>query len=257
MCVLALAWNCHPRYRLLLIGNRDEAYDRPAAPLARWRDVPGVLAGRDLQAGGTWMGVCEPDRAAVVTNVRAPQAPQDGASRGLLVSDFLRAGAGALMHGEQLATTAARYHPFNLLLFDAGAACFVSNYPQVRVQALAAGIHGLSNGALDAPWPKVQRARAALEAWLAGGGDTDCAALFTAFAERAAAPDAELPDTGVGLALERQLSPVFVAGERYGTCATTVMALERAGGGFIIERRFGQHGVAQGQTVMRCRGAPA
>lgn len=254
MCVLAFAWDVHPRFKLLLAGNRDEAYARPSAPLARWTDAPGLLAGRDLEAGGTWMGGHEPDRAAVVTNVRDPGAAKEGASRGLLVSGFLRGDSGAATSAGRLAADAARYRPFNLLLFDRDDARFVSNHPDVRMQTIAPGVHGLSNGALDAPWPKVQRATAALQAWLDAGADPAFATLFEAFRDTAVAPDAGLPDTGVGLELERQLSPVFVAGDRYGTRATTLIALDRDGGGCIIERRFGRHGASAGQTVMRMLG---
>lgn len=254
MCVLAFAWNAHPRWRLLLIGNRDELHARPSAPLARWADESRLIAGRDLEAGGTWMGVREPARAAVVTNVRDPGNPHEGMSRGLLVTDFLRATEGAARHADRLAAGADRYRPFNLLLFDAGDACFVSNAPTVRQCTIEAGVHGLSNGDLDAPWPKVGRAVAALRAWLAA--DTgDFAALLDAFSDDAVAPDDALPDTGVGIDLERQLSPVFVRGARYGTRATTAIVLDHGGRGCIIERRFGPGGVPQGETTLRFGGA--
>lgn len=250
MCVIAFASNVHPRWRLLLIGNRDEAHARPSAPLARWADAPDVLAGRDLDAGGTWMGVREPERAAVVTNVRDPRAAKEGASRGWLVSDFLRSADTAARHAAALEADAARYRPFNLLLFDRGTAHFVSNHPTMRVREIPAGVHGLSNGDLDAPWPKVQRATAALRDWLDSGSE-DFDPLFTALADETIAPDAGLPETGIGIERERQLSPLFVRGSVYGTRATTLIALDRSGGGRIIERRFGPQGVAQGQTTLQ------
>ncbi|MGH8215759.1 MAG: NRDE family protein [Rhodanobacteraceae bacterium] len=250
MCVLAFAWNVHPRWRLLLVGNRDELHARPSAPLARWSDAPGLIAGRDLEAGGTWMGVREPDRAAVVTNVRDPRLPHDGLSRGWLVTDFLRGADGVAEHAPELAANAARYRPFNLLLFDLQGARFVSNASEVREHAFAAGLHGLSNGGLDAPWPKLARATAALRGWLDVGVD-DFAVLLDAFMDETIAPDKALPDTGVGIDMERQLSPVFVRGARYGTRATTLIALECDGGGCIIERRFGPGGVPQGETTLR------
>lgn len=250
MCVIAFAWNVHPRWRLLLIGNRDEAHARPSAPLRRWPEDAALLAGRDLEAGGTWMGVHAPGRACVVTNVRDPQAAQDRASRGWLVTDYLRGADSAAQHAATLGRDAARYRPFNLLLFDAAAAHFVSNDPDLRVRTIDAGVHGLSNGDLDAPWPKVRRVTAALRAWLAADAD-GFEPLFHAFADQTAARDDALPDTGVGLELERQLSPVFVCGERYGTRATTLIALDHAGGGLIEERRFGPNGVPLGQTALR------
>jgi uncharacterized protein with NRDE domain len=250
MCVIAFAWNVHPRWRLLLIGNRDEAHARPSAPLQRWADAPDLLAGRDLEAGGTWMGVREPARACVVTNVRDPRAAQDRASRGWLVTDFLQGGDSTAHHAEALQAVAMRYRPFNLLLFDADDARFVSNDPDVRARKIADGVHGLSNGDLDAPWPKVRRVTAVLQDWLASC-EEDFATLFDAFTDETPAPDAALPDTGVGIELERTLSPVFVRGERYGTRATTLIALSREGGGIIEEHRFGPNGVAQGQTALR------
>ena len=245
MCVIAFVCDLHPHWRLLLIGNRDEAHARPSAPLARWTDAPGVVAGRDLEAGGTWMGVHGPARAAVVTNVRDPAAAHDGASRGWLVSDFLRGADSAARHADALAIDAVRYRPFNLLLFDRDGAGFVSNRPTVRAHAIEPGVHGLSN----APWPKVRRATTALRRWIAAGKE-DFEPLFAAFADETPAPDAELPDTGVGIELERRLSPLFIRGERYGTRATTLIAIDRDGSGRIIERRFGPEGVPQGQTEL-------
>ena len=250
MCVIAFACNAHPRWRLLLIGNRDEMHARPSAPLQHWPEAPGLVAGRDLEAGGTWMGVRAPGRACVVTNVRDPGAPHERASRGWLVTDFLQGHDSAAAHATVLQANAARYRPFNLLLFDAGAARFVSNDPDVRARTIADGVHGLSNGDLDAPWPKVKRAVAALEDWMEAGAD-DFAPLFEAFTRETRAPDAALPDTGVGIEMERLLSPVFVRGGRYGTRATTLIALARDGGGLIEEHRFGPDGAALGQTALR------
>ncbi len=250
MCVVALAWNTHARWRLLLIGNRDEAYARPSAPLAHWADAPEILAGRDLEAGGTWMGVHASGRVAVVTNVRDPRAAHERTSRGLLVSDFLHGGDPASQHAAALAVDAARYRPFNLLLFDHESACFVSNHPQVRARGLTPGLHGLSNGDMDAGWPKVRRATAALQSWL-DAGDEDFEPLFAALADETPAPDAELPDTGIGLELERRVSPPFVRSAAYGTRATTLIATGYDGSGCIIERRFGPNGVPQGQTALR------
>lgn len=257
MCVIAFAWNAHPRWRLLLVGNRDELHARPSAALTRWPGSPGILAGRDLEAGGTWMGLVESGRVAVVTNVRNPAAPAGGASRGWLVTDFLRGTDSAARHAEALAAEAAGYHPFNLLLFDAAAAWFVSNAPTTRVAEITQGVHGLSNGDLDAPWPKVRRATAALRSFLADGGRQPFVDLLDAFADERTAPDGLLPDTGVGIALERRLSPVFVRDPRYGTRATTLVALERRGGGCIIERRFGADGAPAGETMLRFGAAAA
>lgn len=242
MCLIAFAWNVHPRWRLVLAGNRDELHARPSAPLAHWPGSP-VIAGRDLLAGGTWLGVTAGGRCAVVTNVRDPYAAMDGQSRGLLVSEFLAGIDAADTHAERLRACATSYRPFNLLLFDGGQAAFVGNHPVPHGRTLEPGMHALSNADLDTPWPKVRAVRQALQAWLAQT-DGDPVDLFAALADERLAPDAQLPDTGIGLPLERHLSSAFVRGEAYGTRASTVVAIAHDGSGFIFERSFGPDGVA-------------
>ena len=249
MCVVAFACNLHPRWRLVLAGNRDEFHARATAALARWPDR-GVIAGRDLQSGGTWVGIDRHGRAAVVTNVRDGYAkPHAGPSRGALPLAFLAAEADAAGMSKALLADAAAYAPFNLMLADAEGCWHLGNHPRQR-EALAAGVHGISNGRLDAPWPKTRRLSAALQAWV-DAGNNDLQPLWRALAEERIAADVELPDTGVGLELERRLSPAFIRGEAYGTRASTVIAIDHAGRGFIHERRFGPNGVFAGETVLR------
>jgi uncharacterized protein with NRDE domain len=253
MCVIAFAWDWHPRWQLLLIGNRDEFHARPSAPLASWDEAPEVLAGRDLVAGGTWMGVSTRGRACVVTNVRDPRASRSGESRGLIAADYLRNHAPAGVHAEMLSSRQVRYRPFNLLAFDAAEAHFSSNHPAVRAQPIPAGLHGLSNGDLDAPWPKVLKLKTELLAWKKAGGEHDFEPLFRALADETPATDADLPDTGVGIEFERYLSPAFIRGESYGTRASTVIAIGLDGTGSIIERRFGPLAVKEGETRLEFR----
>ncbi|AKC86764.1 NRDE family protein [Pseudoxanthomonas suwonensis] len=248
MCVVALAWNAHPRWRLLLAGNRDEFHARPTAPLAAWDDGSGIVAGRDLEAGGTWLGVDARGRCALVTNVRDLRRPQDGLSRGLLASDYLRGEDDAPGRAQALLPSAERYRPFNLLLADAQACTWVGNLPQVRLATLADGVHVLSNAALDTPWPKAETLGARLRDWLDAGDGQDFAPLFAALADETRYPDARLPDTGIGLERERWLSAAFIRGEDYGTRASTVVALNHDGGGVIVERRWGPMGVPLGET---------
>lgn len=248
MCLIAFAWNAHPRWRLLLLGNRDEAHARPSAPLARWDEAPRIMAGRDLEAGGTWMGVDQRGRAGVVTNVRDPMADKSGASRGLLIADYLRNEASATAYAQHLLTAAAGYRPFNLLVFDADHAFYLGNQPAPRLQVVKAGVHGLSNADFNAPWPKTKTLTARLQAWIDAGGDDDFAWLFAALADDSRWPDGVLPDTGVGIELERRLSAAFIRGESYGTRASTLIAVDHAGAGCIIERRFGVNGAAQGES---------
>lgn len=249
MCLIAFAWHAHPRWRLVLAGNRDEFHARPSAALARWNDLP-IVAGRDLEAGGTWLGVTDVGRCCVVTNVRDPRDPQLGASRGLLVTDYLAGAAGVAAHAAALQARAADYRPFNLLTFDDRAACYLGNRPAPRAQAVLPGVHGLSNADFDTPWPKTRALMRHLQAWLDGGGEDDFAPLFDALADPRQAPDALLPDTGVGLDLERRLSSAFIRGDTYGTRASTVVAIGHDGRGTIMERRFGSQGRFEGATAL-------
>ena len=247
MCTVAFAWKTHPRWRLVLAGNRDEFHARPTAPLAAWAEG-GLLAGRDLQSGGTWVGLGPAGRVAVVTNVRDGRAAQvAGPSRGALPAGFLSGRDAALAHAEALAENARHYAPFNLVLADATGCALLGNHPATAAQAIPPGVHGVSNGPFDAPWPKTRRLRAAVRAWVDAGSD-DLQPLWDALADEHPAPDAELPDTGVGLALERLLSPAFIRGHEYGTRASTLVAVDHDGRGWIHERRFGPDGVFVGET---------
>ncbi len=251
MCVVAFAWNAHPRWRLLLAGNRDEFHARPTAPLAAWDDGSGIVAGRDLEAGGTWLGVDARGRCALVTNVRDVRHPQDGLSRGLLASDYLRGDDGAQARAQALQATAPAYRPFNLLLVDARMCAWTGNLPQARMALPEAGVHVLSNAQLDTPWPKAVALGDALRGWIDAGGDADFAPLFAALADETRWPDARLPDTGIGLERERWLSSAFIRGKDYGTRASTVVALDHAGGGMVVERRWGAMGAPLGETRLQ------
>ncbi len=249
MCVVALAWQTHPRWRLVLAGNRDEFHARPTAALARWPGS-GVIAGRDLQSGGTWVGLDARGRIAVVTNVRDGFAkPHEGPSRGALPVTFIDGSTQAAATTDALLATANAYAPFNLMLADAEGCWHLGNHPLQR-EALVSGVHGISNGRLDAPWPKTRHLRTALQAWIDAGTDR-LDPLWQALADERIAPDAELPDTGVGIELERRLSPAFIRGSAYGTRASTIIAVDHQGRGIIHERRFGPEGVFEGETVLR------
>jgi uncharacterized protein with NRDE domain len=247
MCLIAFAWQVHPRWRLLLAGNRDEFHARPSAPLARWNDLP-IIGGRDLEAGGTWLGITETGRCCVVTNVRDPRDPQHGASRGLLATDFLAGTHDATAHAQALFATAGDYRPFNLLTFDSEHGFYIGNRPEARAQLIEPGVHGLSNADFNTPWPKTKALMERLQAWLDAGHEVDFAPLFRALANEHQAPDEALPDTGVGMERERWLSSAFIRGERYGTRASTVVAIGYDGRALIVERRFGPCGSFLGQS---------
>ena len=255
MCLIAIAWRVHSRYELALIANRDEFHARPAAAAAPDPRHPDVYGGRDLQQGGSWLLVSTRGRLAAVTNVRVgAHAEAAPCSRGALVRAFAQADATAAAFVAGLADTAAEHGRYNLLAWDGADLAFATNHPAHAAQAVAPGVHAMSNGAFDAPWPKSGHATRALAGWLespAARAEPDAAALaplFDALADTTPAPDIALPDTGIDLGLERALSPPFVRGARYGTRCSTVV-LVAADAITFVERRFGPDGVPLGESA--------
>jgi len=256
MCLLVLAWQTHPRYRLVVAANRDEYHERPAAALAKWPPPATLIAGRDLGAQGTWLAVDRERRFGVVTNFRELQPPRAGApSRGELIPRYLGAPAGASLSAQQflavLKPQASSYSGFNLLLTDRDSLWYGSNRATPFARPLSTGVYGLSNELLDTPWPKLQRVRRGFEAWLRQGDPGSPAALFELLNDRTqAADDAALPHSGSGLPRDwdRILSAPFVLHPDYGTRCSTVVLLEPGGRLYLAERRFDPRGEPVGET---------
>ncbi len=224
MCLIALAWQAHPEHKLVVAANRDEWRDRPALAAHWWEDHPQILAGRDLQAGGTWMGITRAHRFAAVTNFRDPSDRRSTAlSRGTLVTGFLLGAESPAAFLAGLAGKAAQYNGFNLLVGDADTLLYFGSR-EGEPRTVEPGVHALSNHLLDEPWPKVQRARAVLRESIGDGDDP----LFAMLSDATPAPDTQLPDTGVGLERERMLSPILITGTDYGTRTSTVLRAGRA-----------------------------
>jgi uncharacterized protein with NRDE domain len=250
MCVLAFAWLAHPRWHLVLAGNRDEYHARPALALGRWVEPEHVLAGRDVRSGGTWLGVSEQGRLTVVTNLRGYGVPDPGkTSRGRLVSDLLT-GEGA--YADAATAALADFNPFNLIVADRRQARFLSNRPEIVRTDLAQGLYGLSNGALDEPWPKTMRLKAILLDWIVRDTDPPRTLLDGLREDR-------LPDVGLHAAppsdvpQEPALSPIFIRNPVYGTRCSTVVAIDAQGGGVIIEHRYTPAGDSAGETELAFR----
>jgi len=238
MCLIVFSYNSHPRYQLILGANRDEYRSRPTAPAGYWQDAPGVLAGRDLEAGGTWLGVSTVGRFAAVTNYRDPrQAAGTFPSRGRLVADFLTGSEESLAaFHSRLAGESDRYDGFNLLYGDHESLHYHTNRGGSS-GPVSPGIHALSNHLLDSRWPKSNCARQRL-AELTAANQIDQDALFRALADPAPFADGLLPDTGIGLERERLLSPIFITGTEYGTRSTTLLLIEHTGLITFRERCF-------------------
>lgn len=250
MCLIVLDWRPGSAAPLRLAANRDERHDRPAAPLARWRDCPAILGGRDLEAGGSWLAAHSGGRVAAITNVRAPgfKAGAAGPSRGHLVHQALvEAELGAWL--ERLASQAAQaYAGFNLLACDGETLWHLHHGPlDTRLAQVKPGLHGLSNASLDTPWPKLTQAREHLARLLDDPRRNFLDDAWTLLSDARQADDESLPDTGVGLTLERRLSAAFILGQDYGTRASTLLEWRAHGEIVIAERRFGPGGIAAGE----------
>ena len=256
MCLIAFALDAHPRHRLVLAGNRDEFYHRPADPAQWWRDRPSLLGGRDRQALGTWLGVTREGRIAALTNVRegTPRV-RTGPSRGDLPRAFLEGTATPMDHARTLATDPdappSAYAGFNLLMIDLAAAgpqaCCLSNRDAGPLP-LAPGVYGLSNHLIDTPWPKVERLKQSVHDSLRADESDDVLErrLFEALADRDIADDALLPRTGVPLERQRMLAPAFVSSPDYGTRASTVLLADRDGQVRFAERTWDNADTAPG-----------
>lgn len=246
MCLIGLRWQ-QDELHLQVAANRDEFHDRPSAAAAWWPDdIAGghrIFGGRDLRSGGSWLAIRPDGRLAAVTNVRRPQAHTVGTlSRGALVVDFLRSEAGAADFLQALASTSADYGAFNLLVHDGESLMHASNVPEWHSSELMPGRYGLSNADLDTPWPKVCRIREAMV------GGTDHERLLAALGDSHPAADAVLPNTGVGIEMERMLSPPLILGRHYGTRASTIVDIFPDGRIDFVEHRFGPEGEPQGVT---------
>ncbi|SER02879.1 Uncharacterized conserved protein, contains NRDE domain [Azotobacter beijerinckii] len=238
MCLIVFAWRPGHATPLVLAANRDEFYARPSLPLATWPEAPGVHAGRDLEAGGTWLGVGPGGRFAALTNIRDPAQAQGRRSRGELPAGFLLGELSPAAYLAQVAERVRDYSGFNLLAGTAGELWFY-HAREAAPRRLPAGLYGLSNASLDTPWPKLRRAKAALADCLE---TPEAGCLLAALHDPQPAPDAELPDTGVGLASERLLSSVFIASANYGTRSSTALIVAADGTRQLVERSYGPYG---------------
>ena len=224
MCLILFAYQVHPDYPLIMAANRDEFYERPTAPAAFWEDAPHVLAGRDLEKGGTWMGVTRTGRFAAITNYRAPgQNRTDMKSRGFLVSDYLIGVEEPRAYLQRVQQERESYNGFNLLAGDTKSLYYYSPILD-EIKKVPPGIHGLSNAVLDTPWPKVRKGSERLKQTLSYKTIEE-PFLLSILSDSEEAPEEELPETGVGKEWEKLLSPLFIQSDKYGTRSSTILTV--------------------------------
>jgi uncharacterized protein with NRDE domain len=239
MCLYIFAYESHSNYRLILASNRDEYYERPTEKAHFWEASPSVLAGRDMEKCGTWMGITKTGRFAAVTNYRDPSQQLSGAdSRGTLVSNFLCKDISPEDYMLEVIKKRTYYNGFNLLLADSSKFLYYNKNSASPV-VLKPGIYGLSNHYLNTPWPKVKKSRQALVNYLKDHPIVQAQSLFEILADQETAPEIELPDTGIGLEREKMLSSIFIQGTDYGTRSSTIILIDRNNHVSYQERSFG------------------
>jgi uncharacterized protein with NRDE domain len=249
MCLILIGWRAHPEFRCVLAANRDEMHDRPSAPAGWWEGSSGILAGRDLKEGGTWLGVTRHGGFAALTNFRDGRARRsDAPSRGRLVAEILEARRTVSEALRHLCDVGPRYNPFNVLVSDGER---LGIYESVRGEGreLEPGIYGLSNDVLDTPWPKVRNAKSGLTAALADAHDD--APILRFLRDDRPAADADLPSTGLDVEWERLLSSAFVRAEDYGTRCSTVLRIDQQGRASFDEWSWSPAGAEAGRKSFR------
>lgn len=246
MCLILVAWRVHPNFPCVVAANRDEYFGRPTAEADWWEEPGDILAGRDLQAGGTWLGVTRAGRFAALTNYRDPAATKpDAPSRGGLVTGFLQADCPTGEGLKEIARRGAQCNPFNILCSDGVDLGVYESTTGVRRQ-LGPGVYALSNHLLDTPWPKVTQAKSRLAEALEDLPQS--AAMLDLLRDTEPAVDEELPRTGISLELERMLSSAFVRGEAYGTRCSTIVTTDAGGATTFAEWTWDQSAALAGMT---------
>ena len=245
MCLAYIAYRTHPDWPLFIAANRDEFHARPTQAAAPWESNSDIIAGIDLQAKGTWLGVSTQGRFALLTNYRDLSEPETGSrSRGFLVSDFLRGEQTPAAYMQEVAEQADTYSGFNLLAGDATGFCYFGNRGEPQPQELEPGRYVLSNHLLNSPWPKAERLRRRLGTYPNADLEVSLTPIFEILKDNGQAPDPELPKTGLSLERERLLSSPFIISPDYGTRSSSVIAIHRSGWGQFDEITYNPEGIA-------------
>ncbi|WP_085992875.1 NRDE family protein [Oceanobacillus senegalensis] len=238
MCLINFHFQSHPKYKLIIAANRDEFYKRPTAPASFWKDEPNILAGRDLMQMGTWFGVTRGGRFAALTNYRDPSLTENRKiSRGEIVRYYLAENTSPKSFLNCLQKEKKQYAGFNIIVGNAEQLYHYNNILD-EIQSISPGTHGLSNHTLDTPWPKVVKGKQKLEEYVNQHKEINPDALFKIISDSEKAPDDQLPDTGIGIEMERMLSPLFIQSPEYGTRSSTVLLIDQSNHVQFYERTF-------------------
>ncbi len=248
MCLILFSYQQHPEYPLVLAANRDEFYNRPTRRAQFWDEHPDLLAGQDLDQGGTWLGVTRQGRIAAITNIRNPAAVKlSGSSRGELTREFLTGEEPPADYLKKITDVKKQYNGFNLIAGTIDNLYYLSSRSTAPNQ-LDPGLYGLSNAELDTPWPKVETGKAAL-AKILSATSPSVEAIMRLLTDSRQAPDHDLPDTGVGISMERTLSSRFITAKDYGTRACTLILVNNRGDTLFYERNYS----GPGQVTTTCQ----
>lgn len=241
MCLILFSWNHHPKYKLIVAANRDEFYARPTAQAHFWKENPKILAGRDLQAGGTWLGIAKSGLFTAVTNYRDLSTIKENAvSRGSLTKDYLESRFDPEEYLKGISSRKDQYNGFNLIVSDLKAICYYSN-KEDRIRNLDRGIYGLSNHLLDTPWPKVENGKLFFKKIIQREEFTN-EDLFVLLRNVDQAKEELLPSTGISVDWEKSLSSIFIKTPDYGTYCSTVLLVDYEGNCQFIERAYDKGG---------------
>jgi uncharacterized protein with NRDE domain len=222
MCLISFSWQNHPQYKLILVANRDEFYQRKTQAANFWSENPQILAGKDLEAGGTWMGIHKNGRFSALTNYRdLANLRADAPSRGQLTANFLQSQITAKAYLESISPEAARFNGYNIIVGNLDELFYFSNY-QNQIRELPAGLYGLSNHLLNTDWFKVKKAKSKLAENIEHN-QLDINYLLDSMADREIPNDEQVQRTGLPIERERMLSPMFIQSTEYGTCCSTVV----------------------------------
>lgn len=249
MCLILFSYQQHPEFPLVLAANRDEFYDRPTRQAQFWDEYPDLIAGQDLDQGGTWLGVTRQGRLAAITNIRNPAAMKlSGSSRGELTREFLTGEEPPEDYLKKITGVKERYNGFNLIAGTIDNLYYLSSR-STRPKQLAPGLYGLSNAELDTPWPKVQAGKAALAEILSASSSPSVEAIMQLLTDSCQASDHDLPNTGVGISMERTLSSRFITAQDYGTRSCTLILVNNRGDTLFYERNYS----GPGQIITTCK----